>query len=165
MKKLLFLLFFITSTCTFSQTISLDALRREYHQVYKDSAACAKLYKKITNSTGNDIITIAYRGAITAAMANHVKDKKEKLKLFNTGKKMLEQSIISDSSNIETRFLRFTVQINCPKALGYSKQIDSDKKFILKNYSSTSNVAVKKMIYISLTQTNFFTEAEKQKLN
>ena len=121
-----------------------------------------KIYKKATKSTANDVLSNAYKGAITAAMANHSKDKKEKLGLFNSGKKILEQSIFTDTSNIETRFLRFTIQTNCPKVLGYKKQINSDKAFILKNYSSVTNMAVKRMISSFSQQCSSLSETEKQ---
>lgn len=164
MKKIVFIFFLLLSAASFSQVITPDALRREYAQVKTDSASCAKLYKKIVKSNNADVITTAYRGAITAAIANYSNDKNEKLKLFNTGKKLLEQSIATDSSNIEMRFLRYTVQTSAPKALGYNKQLKSDKNFILKNYSSISNIAVKNMIKSFLLQYTTLTEIEKQKL-
>lgn len=164
MKKLIVFLFLIVNVNAFSQTITADALRRVYQQVNTDSASCAKLYKKITTSTDSDNIIVAYRGAITASMANFSTDKKEKLNLFNSGKKLLEQSITTDSSNIETRFLRFTIQSNSPKALNYNKQIKTDKAFILKNYSAITNLAIKRMITSFAQQSSAFTETEKQKL-
>ena len=164
MKQLIFLFLFFIGTTTFAQTITTDALRRSYQQVSTDSVTCAKLYKKISSSTDSDNIQIAYRGAITASMANHSKDKKEKLNLFNTGKKLLEQSIASDSANIETRFLRFTIQCNAPKALNYNKQLKADKDFILKQYANVSNLAVKRMISSFAQQCSALSETEKQKL-
>lgn len=164
MKKLLFILFIFISTETFSQVVTVDAFRREYQQCFKDSATCSRIYKKAEKSTANDVLSNAYHGAITAAMANHSKDKKEKLSLFNSGKKLLEQAIASDTSNIETRFLRFSIQTNCPKALGYNKQINSDKLYILNNYSSVTSIAVKRMISSFAQQSVAFTETEKQKL-
>lgn len=164
MKKLIVFLFLITSMNAFSQTITADALRRAYQQVNTDSATCSKLYKKITTSTDSDNIIVAYRGAITASMSNFSTDKREKLNLFNSGKKLLEQSIAKDSSNIETRFLRFTIQSNCPKALNYNKQIKTDKAFILKNYSALTNLAIKRMITSFAQQSSAFTESEKLKL-
>ena len=162
--KFFVLLFFFTILHSYSQNTAVDEFRKEYDQVSKDSATCAKLYKKAIRSSNADNITTAYRGAITAAMANHSKDKKEKLNVFNTGKKLLEKAISADSSNIETRFLRFTIQSSCPKALGYNKQIASDKNFILKNYSASTNAAVKKMISSFANATSYFTKADKEKL-
>lgn len=147
-----------------AQTISVDALRREYHRINTDSANCAKLYNKVIKANNNDNLFLAYKGAITAVMAGHIKEKSEKLKLFNSGKKLLEQSIAADSSDIETRFLRFTVQTNSPKALGYNKQINADKNYILKNYPSLTNAAIKNMMLNFFSKTNYLTEAEKQKL-
>lgn len=164
MKKILLLFLLLNSACVFSQTVSIDALRRDYQQVKTDSVSCAKLYKKINSANNTDAASLAFKGAITASMANYLTDKKEKIKLFNTGKKLIEESIHSDSTNIETRFLRFTIQTNCPKALGYNKQINTDKSFILKNYSSISSVAVKKMVHTFLLQSKELTEIEKQKL-
>lgn len=164
MQKLIIILLFTINLNGFSQVISVDALRREYGQAFKDSATCSKLYKKIIQSSSTDNITIAYRGAITTAMANHSKDKKEKITLFNSGKKLLEQSISADNINIETRFLRFTVQTNAPKALGYNKQIESDKEFILQNYPAITNIAIKRMISSFAQQSTALSTAEKQKL-
>ena len=164
MKKLVVILFFIINLNAFSQSITVDGLRRSYQHVNTDSATCAKLYKKVYKSTDADNIAIAYRGAVIASMANFSTDKKEKLNLFNSGKKLLEQSITADSSNIETRFLRFTIQSNCPKALNYNKQIKSDKAFILKNYSAITNIAVKRMIASFAQQSSALTESEKEKL-
>jgi hypothetical protein len=163
MKNILFLLLVIPGYLS-AQVITPDALRREYEQAFKDSAACSKLYKKLIRSANADNVTTAYRGAVTTAMANHVKTKKEKLELFNQGKKLLEQSIAADNSNAETRFLRLSVQVNAPKALNYNKQIASDKEFILKNYPTLTNTAVKRMISSFAQESKAFTEAEKQKL-
>ncbi|HEY0030317.1 MAG TPA: hypothetical protein VGC65_06125 [Bacteroidia bacterium] len=165
MKRIILLILFaFGSHAQFAQSISVDALRREYYKVNADSAACAKLYNKISKAANSDNTSLAYKGAITAAMANHAKEKQEKLKLFNSGKKLLEQSIVSDSSNIELRFLRFTIQTNCPKALGYNKQIGADKKFILANFSAVTNTAIRNMMLAFVAQSTYLTDAEKQKL-
>jgi hypothetical protein len=164
MKKIIFaFVFFCFHILAMAQNSTIDELRKEYHKINTDSISCANLYQKIIKDNQNDNLTIAYKGAITASMANFAKNKKEKLNLFTTGKRLLEQSIAADSSNIETRFLRYTIQTSCPKILGYNKQIQPDKNFILKNYSN-ANVAVKKMISSFAMQTKYFTEAEKEKL-
>lgn len=157
-------LFLVLNANAFSQNITADALRRSYQQVNSDSATCARLYKKVSTSTDPDNTIIAYRGAITAAMANFSTSKKEKLNLFNSGKKLLEQSIAADSSNIETRFLRFSIQSNCPKLLNYNKNMKADKAFMIKNYPALTTLAVKQMISAFAQQSSAFTESEKQKL-
>lgn len=163
-KKLFFCLFLLTAVTSHAQTITPDALRREYEHATKDSATCGKLYKKLIKSSNADNITTAYRGAVTMAWANHAKTKKEKLSLFSEGKKLLEKAITAENSNIEMRFLRFSIQSNAPKALGYIKQMTEDKAFMLQNYNATENAVVKRMISTFAQQSSAFTESEKQKL-
>jgi hypothetical protein len=164
MKKLLFFLFISISSVVCSQP-NIEVLRKDYHKLNTDSAACATLYKKVNTSVSDDFLFNGYKGAITASMANHATSKAEKIKLFNNGKKLLEQSINADSSNIELRFLRLTIQANCPKALGYNKQITSDKKYIVTNFESIKPGSLKPKMAEYLLNSKLLTEEEKRKIN
>lgn len=165
MRKLFFLtLLLIFHSISSAQTVTVDALRKEYYKVTSDSATCAKLYSKVCKDNSTDNIIIGYKGAIMAAMANHIKNKQEKLKLFNSGKKFIDQSVITDNENVELRFLRFTIQSNCPKALGYNNQLDSDKKFILDNLDSIKNSSLKKKMGSFLLESNYLSTAEKKRI-
>ena len=164
MKRILISFLLLFSSISFAQTPGIETLRKEYYKVKTDSATCAALYQKISTSTPTDNLLIAYKGAITAAMADHSANKAEKLKLFNTGKKMLEQVIKTDSSNLELRFLRFTIQTSCPKALGYNKQIATDKKFILSHFDTFKNSEFKAKMWSYLLNSTALTEEEKKKL-
>jgi len=164
MKKIILFLFIFTSTFLLAQP-SLETLRNDYYKLNTDSAACAKLYKKVSAFGVEDNVFNGYKGAITASMANHVTAKAEKLKLFNSGKKLLEQSIKTDSSNVELRFLRLTIQTNCPKALGYYKQISSDKIYIVDHFNSVKSITIKKRMSEYLLASKLLTEEEKKKIN
>jgi hypothetical protein len=160
--KLMFILCLPISS--FAQITTLDAVRRDYYKVNVDSISCHKLYTKINQLSPTDPIVMAYKGAITATKANFSKQKEEKLKLFSAGKKMLEQAIEKDTTNIELRFLRFTIQSNSPKVLGYYKQLQSDKKYILVNYTSVKNTVLKKSMLDFLMQSALLDEKEKLKI-
>jgi len=111
MKNLFVLLYFLLFAVTMNgQGVTIETLRKEYYKVSTDSITCGKLYDKVENLTSTDNLINGYKGAITAAMANHVKSKAEKLKLFNSGKKLIEAAIKADAQNVELRFLRFTIQ-------------------------------------------------------
>lgn len=166
MKKLLFILLIsMFSISLNAQNITIEALRREYYKVTADSISCAKLYGKIEKDNSNDNLIIGYKGAITSAMANHVKNKSDKLKLFNAGKKLIDNAIIVDDQNIELHFLRFTIQTNCPKALGYCDQITKDKNFILSNLETIKNVTLRNKMESFLLESKQLTEAEKKQIN
>jgi hypothetical protein len=164
MKKYYFIIILIFNSLYGNAQVSIETLRKEYHNLNTDSAACAKLYEKIAALHTSDNLILGYKGATTAAMANFVKAKTEKIKLFNEGKKILEQSIKNDSSDTELRFLRFTIQTNAPKALGYHKQIENDKKHILTHYNEIRNITVKGRISEYLLSSNRLNEQEKKKI-
>lgn len=157
----LFILFIPFSS---AQNINLDALRREYAKANSDSSLCARLYQKITKDNSTDNTIICYKGAVTATMANHTKSKQEKLKLFNTGKKLMEESISKDSNNVELHFIRLTIQTNCPKILGYNKQIERDKNIILSNFSAVNNQVLRSKMSEFLLHSSALSESEKQKI-
>lgn len=165
MKKYIFFFFILSSSFLYSQTVTIESLRKEYYKLNTDSAACAKLYFKISKTNTTDNLISGYKGAITAAMANHVKSKQEKIQLFNSGKKMLEQSIAADTGNVELRFLRFTIQSNCPKALGYHRQLEPDKKYIVTHFSSVKNTSVRAKMEDYLLNSPLLSADEKKMIN
>lgn len=164
MKKQFFSVIFILFVfLTNAQQISIETIRKEYHNLHKDSAAAFKLYVWLSKVNPSDNLVIGYKGATTAAMANYAKGKSEKIKLFNSGKKMLEQAMKADSANAELRFLRYTIQTNAPKALGYHTHIEDDKKYILSHYNQIDNAIVKSRISEYFLSSGNLSEEEKKK--
>ena len=163
MKTKFFFLFIFISIFANAQ-YSLETLRKGYYNVNTDSAACKKLFDIVKTGTPEDNLRKGYKGAITAAWANFAKRKEDKIKLFNAGKKLMEESIAADSSNIELRFLRFTIQTNCPKALGYNKKINADKKFIVSHFDSVKSSDFKTKMSEYLLNCNLLTAEEKKKI-
>lgn len=163
-KNIITLLFTLASFSIFAQTISIESLRKEYGNVRLDSSSCAALYSKIKNNTTSELAFTSYKGAIMASMASYTKNKQEKINLFNQGKKMLEDAISKDTANVESRFLRLTIQTNCPKVLGYHKHIEQDKAFVLDNYNTIKDKTLKQMIAAFLMDSKFVTEKEKSSL-
>ncbi|MCW3085194.1 MAG: hypothetical protein JWP12_2560 [Bacteroidetes bacterium] len=164
MKRNILFLFLMAGLFSNAQNISIETLRKDYYKLNTDSATCTKLYNKLSKNNSTDNLINGYKGAITASMANHVKNKEEKIKLFTAGKKLIEQSIKSDSANVELRFLRFTIQTNCPKALGYYKQIDPDKKYIISHFASLKNTDLRHKIAEYLLSTSYVNADEKKKI-
>lgn len=164
MKQLFSFTFLLFYFSAFTQNISVELLRKEYYKLNTDSVLCKKLFNKIKNENSTNNTIVAYKGAIYASMSNHTKNKSDKLKLFNEGKKMLEQAISKDSANLELRFLRFTIQTNCPKALGYHKNINNDKIFIINNFNTLKPSEHKNKIIEFLSTSAYLNEQEKKKI-
>lgn len=73
-----------------------------------------------------------------------------KFKYFNKGKELLESSINNNSSSIELRFLRYSIQINLPRILFYYEDIEKDLNFVHYNLKSLKDDKLKKYILKSL---------------
>ena len=81
----------------------------------------------------------AYQGTLIAKKASYLKNTTEKIKTFKEGVGLLEKEITLFPKNIEYRFLRLTIQENCPKILKYNKDVENDAKIITKGYSTLNN--------------------------
>jgi hypothetical protein len=82
---------------------------------------------------------MAYLGAFQAIWAKHVWNPLEKLGTFNKGKENIEKAINLSDSDVEIRTIRLSIQINAPKFLGYSNNIDEDKQFIIAKRRSNNS--------------------------
>ena len=82
----------------------------------------------------------AYKGTLLMRKAGLVKKPKDKLAFFKEGRIKLETVIHDNGSNTEYRFLRLIIQEHAPKITKYRAQVEEDKEYIKKNFSSLSPV-------------------------
>lgn len=109
-----------------------DALASE--EITEINAMIGRLEKESQTTTIK-----AYRGALMAKKANFITKAGEKLELFKAGVDLLEKAIASEPQNTEYRFLRLSIQEHAPKILKYKDEIESDKAFIIANFSKTES--------------------------
>ena len=146
--------------------MTLDEARKVYSESMKDKATCEAAYNKISQTKDSDnSLLVGYKAAITIAMSKHLKTTKEKIAYFNKGKALLESAIARDDKNVELRFIRFTIQSNCPAALKYNKNKTADKDFIIENLAGVKNNSVKSRIKEYFLQSKDISAEDKQKLN
>lgn len=97
-------------------------------------------------TTTKDPVYLAYLGAYQTIWANHVINPISKLSTFNKGKKNIENAFLLDQNNIEIRLIRYSIQNNAPKFLGYSNELIRDKNFIERNYQDVKSIELKELI-------------------
>jgi hypothetical protein len=167
MKKIFYLfLLFTSSFSAMGQGMTLDEARNVFTESINSKTACEIAYKKISQIPNSENhLLMGYKAAISIAMAKHLKTAKEKISHFNKGKQLLENSISKDEKNVELRFLRFSIQSNCPAALKYNKSLTSDKTFIIENLSSVQNPTIRSRIKEYMLQLKDISQEQKQKLN
>jgi len=78
----------------------------------------------------------AFTGALLMKKAGFNAPPAIKLRLFKSGRKMLEAAIRDNPENTEFRFLRLIIQEHAPGVLGYKNDIEKDSEFIQKSYKS-----------------------------
>ncbi len=158
--KLLFS--FIASFILFFQNTDLETIRESYTVANLSQQNAEKFAKIIEKTTSSDIVFKGYRAASEIVSAKFMKGKDRKTSLSN-GIKSLETNINVNPDNIELRFIRLSIQENLPKIVNYSRKIQEDKNFILKNYEQQNN-ATKNYIKEFLKTSKSMSAAEKASL-
>lgn len=122
-----------------------ERVRTNYAKAAADKEICKTMIEEL--SAGNQsALCMAYLGAFKTIWAKHIFNPVAKLSTFNAGKNYLEQAVRKDPDNIEIRFIRLSVQKNCPSFLGYSHHIADDSRFIITNKDKISSAQLKRML-------------------
>lgn len=132
--------------CSFkSSKIDLDYIRTHYEQAVSNKEICTAMIAGLEKPKLNNI-ELAYLGALQTIWANHTINPLSKLKTFDKGKTNIEQAVNSEKDNIEIRFVRLSIQKNCPKFLGYSSSVTEDEKYIKSHIDKIQHEGLKKMV-------------------
>jgi hypothetical protein len=166
MRKIIcFISLSVTLAALFAQGITLEETRKLYAKSAGDAQKCRSLYERLSASDKKDnAVLTGYFGAVSATMANYLKDPSAKLKYFKDGRNNLEKAVRMDSLNPEIRFLRFTIQTNVPKTLHYDKEIESDKNFLITQLDNCKETEVCHNIATKLISSGKLNDEEKNKV-
>ena len=166
MRILIFLLFFIPAKKNYAHTPAIGDVRMLYKNAVVSSNSCATLLSLLKSfDEKNNPLLAGYKECATMIMAKYVINPFKKLSNFKQGKLLLEKSIAADKKNIELRFLRFSVQTEAPQFLGYNKAMQEDKSFIIKNFTSLTDLQLKQLIISFLRTSIYLSTVEKQIVN
>lgn len=165
MKNFVAVIFLLISQFLFAQKSDLIQLRETCFRAFVENDPSEFLNRINQPNQINSPILTAYKSIAILFEAKRTFSPFDKIKLFNTGKNLLEYSIYTDKLNLELRFLRFCVQTNLPFILGYSKNIKGDKEFILKNWNFSDDKDLKERIKISMINSTYCSEIEKKKFS
>jgi hypothetical protein len=124
---LLFIFFILNS----NDTVKI----REHYKQINHSQEAVVLLKETTDKCNSISVSLkkAYLAAAEMASAKYMFSPIKKIEAFNSGKVKLEEAILMESTSLELRYIRISIQKNIPSILNYHKNINEDKLFILKN--------------------------------
>lgn len=144
MKYVLWLLLLFFTTSGFA--IDIKQIRQLYRESVKSEIACKRLLGILKDVQPDEAVLYGYKASGTFLMAKYSINPLSKYNYFKKGKSQLEAAIKKDGENVELRFLRWMIQENIPRFLGYNKHIQSDKSFVLSRYQSTGDQELVQMI-------------------
>lgn len=158
----LFSILLIVMFSSFINSTSDIKTARDYYLKASDNKEFADKLKSFTESKINTPLMKAYNGVALAILAKHSWNPYTKLENVKSGLKNINEAVNSHSSDLEIRFLRFSVEENIPSVVPFTSHIDEDKKFILKNWNKNHEFYSTMSAY--LKKSSKFTEEEKKKL-
>ncbi|MEH6763898.1 MAG: hypothetical protein V7655_05310 [Aequorivita antarctica] len=143
----------------------LKEIRSAYPKASGSTEITTNLDENLANITSSDKpVLLAYRGAVLTLKAKFAKSRSNKQDFFKEGVSLIESAIKSEPSNIEIHYIRMSVQENSPRFLGYHKNIDDDKQFLLDNYAAVSSKELKSVIKDFVLKSENFDESEKKSI-
>ena len=147
MKNSLCFLLLFWSSIAFANVPVIKEVRIMLHNATSNEEACTKMISLLApfNETNNPLL-FGYRGGATMLMAKHAFNPFSKLSYFKKGKLMLESAINADQTNVELRFLRYTIQTNVPGFLNYNSDKNLDRTFISQSLPKLKDQELKKII-------------------
>lgn len=153
--------FFVSSF--FVSVTETESLRDGYFNAATNKEELPTLLKSVERSVKKDHIYYCYRSAYYSLSANFSGSITKKLNYFNLCKEDLAKSF-SIKDNFDSRFIRFCIQSESPAFLGYTGNIDEDKKYILQNLKGVAAGKYKTNVKAYLAKCKVLTEKEKERV-
>ena len=120
-----------------AQCSDLNELRLKYLASQNDMKSC----KELDNLTKNCIpklapVEFSYNIISHLMECNFIFNPFVKYATFTESTQQLDSMIYLNPQYTEIRFLRYLVQLNCPRFLGYHTNLENDYKFIMSRINS-----------------------------
>lgn len=147
MRRIVILLFLFYHSIVFATKPTHHEVRELFFKSQVEENDCLKLIEILTPyNEKNNPLFFGYKGGATIIMAKYVSNPFSKISNFRKGRNMLEKAIAMDRTNSELIFLRFAIQTNIPSFLGYSNDIQEDKKHLQNSLPHLQDKALKEHI-------------------
>lgn len=142
---------------------AIDEVRNQFPNI--DSMEQAQNYIELLKEDKSSEAK-GYSAAMIFMKSRYVTFPFTKFKYFKDGKNELDAVINNKPKNIEIRYLRFLMQKQIPKFLGYHKNINEDFKLITKEIENSAlQQSLKIKIVSNMLLVNNLTTEEKMILN
>ena len=105
-------------------------------------------------------VMVCYKGAAEMMRARYSLNPIHKFSSFKNGRALIESAIKRDSTAIESRFIRFSIQSNLPAFLNYDQNIKKDKSMLIHGIPTVADTLLKKLMLNFLAGNKYVTKEE-----
>ncbi len=125
---------------------SLGYLRKTYLEAIEDATINDNLLADLEKIKSKTPTFLAYQGACEGLRAKHSLNPYKKVEYLKKAQKTLLDAIKQSPNNIEIRYLRFSIQHNCPAFLRNNQDMEEDRLVIINNINTETNQQLDKSI-------------------
>lgn len=152
----------------------LEELRLTYYAGVEDEAYIDTLQSILSNKFGEDTskylpIALAYKAGIKALKSKHAFWPFTKMTYLNESMDIFDEALEKDSTNLEIRFMRFSILYYVPGILGYSEEEKNDLRIVyellLEKDFSKINFEIQEGMAQFLIRSELLTFEQEQKLS
>ena len=114
--------------------VEIRILKQAIYRSIESPGITDSLYSVLKAKGSENALMIAYLGTLEALKAKHSWNPYNKIKFVALSQKTMKSAVSRDPANLEIRFMRFSIQHYTPSFLGFSKDLDEDRKVIAGQY-------------------------------
>lgn len=136
LKRIVLISFFLSTGYLSSVKANPDnivELRQQYLKALHNCDYAPEVYEKFQSIKEPTAQMLAYRGALEAIMTKTTWNVFKKLGFLKRSEASFNEAIRIAPNNVEIRFMRMAVQYEIPEYLGYSDDMETDRKFIIEH--------------------------------
>lgn len=112
----------------------ISDIKKALIKAVESSKTTDSLYAKLQLKKGDNPMITAFIGLTEALMAKHAWNPYSKIKYVAMANNTMKEAVDASSQNMEIRFMRFSIQHYTPAFLGYSKNLEEDRKAIVNHF-------------------------------
>jgi len=162
------ILMFMVMTSIQSYAHSIDEIRKTFQLAIENESITNKLSSDLKKITKPDPLILAYIASVEALKAKHTWNPFSKHEYMKSFGKMMNEAVSKMPENIEIRYLRYNIEFNVPSYLGYSPNLEEDRKhiidlFLKKKFTSSSKKLITD-VYTFMVQSKSVSADEKLKM-
>lgn len=131
MKNLIVFFLFTLAGWQTNVQANINEIRSAYLKCVEDEDATDLLIKSLESKKDINSLETAYLGALWGLKAKHAWSPSNKIKHLKVSKSYLNKAVQLNSSSIEIRYLRYSVEKNIPDIVGMKENLQMDRAFII----------------------------------